>query len=251
MGLAHAYIHTGSLTQKSALQDAGAYLLTKTNNFSPSDGYLAAKLDQVFGGNTYTSHLLSNFYDPLAGGSYDYKGLGTLYDAAGYVNLVRTKRVSDGIPNLAAWDLGMGLVAAAMAGADTTAWIAGVKGEIDELDGDTDYDVIGLAGAVYGLAYVGEDYDPTAGEHAAASNLDDLAEILVTYQISSGGFAWNSNWVIPNDGDEAVQETAYSILALNQVDRPAYMNQIKKASHYLISVQLPTGGWKNYEFVRA
>ena len=50
--------------------------------------------------------------------------------------------------------------------------------------------MIGLAGAVYGLAAGGEDYDPVAGEHAAASNLSDLAAILASYQIDGGGFAY-------------------------------------------------------------
>ena len=46
-GLAMAYGVTGD----AALADAGALFLTKTTNFSPSDGYLAAKLDEIFGGN--------------------------------------------------------------------------------------------------------------------------------------------------------------------------------------------------------
>ena len=49
-------------------------------------------------------------------------------------------------------------------------WVAGTKAEINELDGEAYYDVLGLAGAVYGLAYVGVDFDPTAGQHAAASS---------------------------------------------------------------------------------
>ena len=47
---------------------------------------------------------------------------------------------------MAAWDIGMGLVGASMCGASTTDWIAGVKAEINELDGDyVSYDVIGLS----------------------------------------------------------------------------------------------------------
>ena len=173
-GLAEAYVYTSDPDHKAALQAAGAFLLAKTNNFSPPDGYLATALDDIFGGTTYTDHVMTNFYGPLAAGTYDRNGTGTLYDTAGYVNLIRTARASQGIPNLAAWDIGMGLVGAAAAGADTSAWIAGVKAEIDELDGSADYAVLGLAGAIYGLAYVGEDYDPIAGEHASASSLADL-----------------------------------------------------------------------------
>lgn len=246
-GLAMVYTATDAAGLLPALQQAGGFLLAKTNNFSPSDGYLAAQLDEIFGGTTYRDHLTANFYGPLAAGTYDKNGDGTLYDTAGYVNLIRTARASGGIANLAAWDVGMGLVGAASCGASTAEWIAGVKGEIDELDGAEYYDVIGLAGAVYGLAFVGEDYDPVAGEHAAASSLGDLADILASYQIAeSGGFAWSSAYVIPNDSNETIQETAYATMALDAVDRSAYRAAILAAGDYMVSVQLGTGGWENY-----
>jgi len=244
-GLAEAYLHTSDPDHLAALMAAGTLLLSKTNNFSPSDGYLAATLDDIFGGAVYTTHVMTNFYGPLAAGAYNRNGAGTLYDTAGYVNLIRTNRSGDQA-NMAAWDLGMGLVGAASAGADTTAWVTGVKAEINELDGANYYDVIGLAGAIYGLAYVSEDFDPTAGTHAAASNLADLGAILASYQISSGGFAWNSAYVIPNDGNEAVQETAYAILALDKLDRTTYLSDIQSAADYLGGNQLGTGGWENY-----
>jgi len=246
MGLLQSHWHTADPDFVTALQNAGALLLTKTNNFSPSDGYLAAALDGLLGGTTYVDHVTANFYAPLAAGTYDRNGAGTLYDTAGYVDLIRTSRANGGIGNLAAWDVAMGLVGAAAAGADTTAWIDGTKAEIDELDGAEYYDVIGLAGAVYGLAYVGEDFDPTTGEHAAAGNIGDLADILVSYQINQGGFAWNSNYVIPNDSNETIQETAYAVLALNEVDRAAYLSSIVGAADYMAAVQLSTGGWENY-----
>ncbi len=246
MGFAQAYSHTVDPDHLAALEDVGAFLLTKVNNFSPSDGYLAAKLDQVLGGTTYTAYVNTYFYDQLAAGTYDRNGLGTLYTTAAYVQLIRDARAGQGIANLAAWDIGMGLVGAASAGASTAEWVAGVEAEIDELDGDEYYDVIGLAGAVYGLAFVGEDFDPTAGEHASAGSLSDLAAILASYQIAGGGFAWNSNYVIPGDGNETIQETAYATMALNEVDRSGYWAEIRGAADYMRSVQLGTGGWENY-----
>jgi len=245
-GLAQAYSLTGDAAQLSALTDAGSLLLSKTNNFSPSDGYLAVELDRVFGGTTYTDHVTTNFYDELAAGTYDRNGAGTLYDTAGYVNLVRTARANQGIGNLAAWDLGMGLYAAGLAGADTSDWIDGVKAEVDELDGSAYYDVIGLAGAIFGLASVGEDFDPTAGEHAAAGNLGDLGGILAGYQIDGGGFAWNSNYIIAGDNNETIQETAYSALALYELDKVNYLTQVLGARWYMQGSQLATGGWANY-----
>jgi hypothetical protein len=246
MGLAQAYQVTGDTAFKDALFNAGEFLLDKTNNFSPSDGYLAVQLDQIFGGTTYSDHLKTNYYDPLAAGNYDYKGEGTLYNTDSYVTKIRTDRANGGIPNLAAWDVGMGLFAAGEMGADISAWIAGAEAEINELNGADYYDVIGLAGAIFGLASVGEDFDPTAGEHAAAGSLDDLAAILAGYQIAGGGFTWNSNYLGEGEGNETVQETAYAILALNAVDPVAYAGVIAGAAQYLKDVQLTTGGWENY-----
>ena len=71
MGLAQAYQQTGIVTQRTALLNAGALLLTKTNNFSPSDGYLALQLDKIFGVTTYTTHVKTNFYAQLAAGTYE------------------------------------------------------------------------------------------------------------------------------------------------------------------------------------
>lgn len=246
MGLAQAYLVTGDANHLAALQDAGALLLSKTNNFSPSDGYLAAQLDGIFGGTTYVNHVNTNFYGPLAAGTYNRNGAGTLYSTASYVNLIRTSR-SGVSANLAAWDIGMGLVGAVSAGADSTEWISGLKAEINELDGSgaTYYDVIGLAGAVYGLAFIGEDFNPTSGQHASAASLADLAAILASYQLSTGGFTWTATANTINS-DEAVQETAYAVLALHQFDPTTYFDVIQNATAYLRSAQLGTGGWSNY-----
>jgi len=242
MGLAKAYEVTQDPTLLSALVLAGNYLLDKTNNFSPSDGYLAAELDSIFGVTTYVDHMNLYFYGPLANGTYDYHGEGTLYDTAGYIQLIRDHRTGD-YANIAAWDIGIGLVAAAMCGADTSDWIAGVKAEIDELDATKYYAVLGLAGAIYGLAYVNEDYDPQAGSYADASSLADLAAILATYQMESGGFTWMPGEMDP--GDETTQETAYAVLALKQFDPATYALAIEKATAYLASHQMDTGGWNN------
>jgi len=244
MGLAQAYLATGDAGHYTALQAAGGFLLSKTNVFSPSDGYLAGQLDAVFGGDTYSNHVRDYFYDPLAAGTYDHKGEGTLYDTAGYVQRIHDSRHNGGIGNLAAWDIGIGVVGAQSVGASTIEWIDGTKNEIDLLDASGSYDVIGLAGAVYGLAFSSEDFDPEAGEHAEASSLGDLAGILASYQIDGGGFAWDAGQVVP--GEETVQETAYAVLALNEFDRSGYWSNLLGAASYLTDAQLATGGWANY-----
>jgi len=247
-GLAQAYRLSGDPAMLAALQKVSAFLLAKTNTFSPSDGYLAAELDAVLGGTTHVDHLNTHFYGPLAAGTYDRNGAGTLYSTASYLDLIDTARAGQGIANLAAWDIGMGLVGAAscgVSGSELDQWIQATKDEIDELDGAEDCDVIGLAGAVYGLAFVGEDFDPTAGEHAAAGSLQDLAGILAGYQITeTGGFTWNSAYVIPYQDNETAQETAYSILALREVG--GYGNVILEAANWLASMQLSGGGFLSY-----
>jgi hypothetical protein len=244
-GLAKVYRATGDAGMLAALGKVSTYLLAKTNNFSPSDGYLAAELDAVLGVTTHVEHLNANFYGPLAAGTYNKDGAGTLYDTAGYVNLVRTRR-SGGQANLAAWDVGMGLVGAAscgVGGAQLEIWIAGVEAEIDELAAG-DYDVIGLAGALYGLAYVNRDFDPTAGLFADAASLSDLASILVTYQLSTGGFTWSTTAMEEGQGNETIQETAYAVMALNALN--GYREQVNVAVNYVLGVQLATGGWEDW-----
>jgi hypothetical protein len=230
-GLAQAYLQTGDSAHRASLQKAGSLLLSKTNYFSPPDGYLAAQLDAIFGGTTYRDFVNTNYYGKLAAGTYDHQGLGILYNTQTYVQMLRDRRSST--PNVAAWDLGMGLAGAASAGASTTEWITGVKAEIDELDGTKDsYKVLGLAGAIYGLAFVHENYDPLSGDYASASSLSDLADILASQPLTSGA-----------DDGELLQRNAYAILALNQFNRTKYLSVIQNAADYLISVQKPTGGW--------
>ncbi len=67
-------------------------------------------------------------------------------------------------------------LAARRRGANTSPWPAGTRAEIDQLDGNAYYDVLGLAGSILGQASVGQDFDPTVGEHALASSLGDLAD---------------------------------------------------------------------------
>jgi hypothetical protein len=253
-GLAEAYSVTGDAAQLAALGDAGSLLLSKTS-FSTSDGYLAAALDEVFGGNTYVSYIKTNFYDALAAGTYDRDG--TTYTTEEYVNFVRNYR-SGQSANLAAWDVGMGLVSAASCGVTGTElqyWIDGAKAEINELDDYDDesnvmyYFSEGLAGALYGLAFVGEDIAPVEGYYAGAANIGELFDALAALQNPNGGIIWHPDYTLEDDQNEGTQKTAYSILAFNEYDRNAYLDNIIAAADYLMSIQLPTGGWDNYPAV--
>jgi hypothetical protein len=248
MGLLGAYRSARDAAYLPSLVNAGQRLLSKAPvEITPDDGYFAVALDAVFDVNTYTDYVKANFYDPLAAGTYDFLGDGSLQvNAQGYVFLLGLWRDYQDLPNLAALDCGVGLYSAGLIGADTSAWIEGVKAEIEELDGADVFDVLGLAGAVLGLASVGEDFDPNVGECAEADGLADLAAILASYQLSTGGFTWNSRNLAEGQANETVQETAFAILALAQCDPEGYRDVIARAAAYLEAVQLPTGGWEDY-----
>jgi hypothetical protein len=248
MGLLYAYLWTGDPNHLEALGNAAANLLGKPSRLiTPSDGYFAAALDVVFAVTTHSDYVNERFYEPLAAGTYDFLGDGTLLvDTSQYIAIMRWLRDRQGAANLAALDCGVGLYAAHLMGADTSAWIAAAKAEVNELDGGDIYGVLGLAGAVFGLAAVGEDIDPDEGEYAAADSLADLAAVLAGYQLSTGGFTWNSLSMEEDAANETVQETAFAILALNEVDRQAYLATIENAAAYLEGVRLPAGGWENF-----
>jgi len=243
MGLCKAYEATKDPDMLPAISKVATFLQGKVYNFSPPDGYLAVELDKILGGNTNVTHVKTHFYDKLALGTYNRNNAGVLYSTASYVNLVRTNRANQGIPNLAAWDVGMGLVAAKACGASTAEWIAGTEAEINELAAG-DYDVIGLAGALYGLKAAGVEFDPSGGLFADASSLRDLADMLVGYQLSTGGFTRRTTAMGEGEDNETVQETAYAMLALDAMGH--YSSEIAKAAEWLSGFQLATGGWADY-----
>jgi hypothetical protein len=243
MGLAKAYIRTEDPNMFAALQKAKIFLLSKTDNFTTADGALAAELDRILGGTACVDYVVANFYDKLATWTYYDAQTHTTHSTATYIQAVR-ERYSGGTANLAAWELGLAVRSAHVVGASPTLWLVGLKAEIDELDITLGHDVLGLAGAVLGLAAVGEDYDPQAGPHAAASSLSDLAEILASYQLDTGGFTWHAG--LMDEGlDEMIQETTYATLALNEFDRTGYSAELNTAGIYIQTVQLATGGWEN------
>jgi hypothetical protein len=233
----------GSPAQSAPIAKVGNFLLGKSNTFSPSDGYLAVALDDYYGGSTYSTHLTNNYYAPLAAGTYNLNGLGTLYNTASYVAAIRASRTGVNA-NLGAYDLGVGLYAAAKIGATTGDWITGLKAEVNELSAGDYYDVLGLATGVLGLSAANEAFDPTSGSFASANSVSDLAAQLTTYQLSDGSFTWLTSEL--SLGNDSAQETAYAILALNEANRAGYYSVLENAADFLKGAQLPSGGWENY-----
>lgn len=255
LGLAYAYCRTGDPDMRTALQTAGQLLLQKTNDFYANEGTFAAALDSIFETTDYSTHVRTAFYDRLAAGTYyDTRTDTPNMTTAMYIQSKLDMYISQ--PNGAAWDLGLSLVDVAAVGADTTLWADAVKTAIEQMalgekideDYINDYDVLGLAGALYGLAAAGIEFDPQVGPFTAAENLRDLGDILASWQLLSGGFTFNSAAREENVGNEFLQETAYAARALFAVDRDRFWTNIHNADAFIASNQMNTGGWENTAF---
>lgn len=235
IGLTQAYKATHDTGLYTALRKSAAALTAQTR-FSPHDGQFAAELDSVYGGNTYRNYVKTNFFDKLENRTYPISG-----HPSGYAEVIQGVRdyQSDNYANYAGWDLGLYLASAVSVGATTTPWTTATKEELNKITKDPEGDVTGLAGALYGLAYAHEDFDPTSGAYAIAHSLADLAGILAGYQLSSGGFALTSQNLTL--GHEGRQETAYAVLALDMIG--GYSQAIDHADSWLQGVQQSNGGW--------
>ena len=249
MGLVQAYLKTGDSDHLAALQNLSANLQTQRTYtttpyyFSCWDGLLAARLDSILGGTANVDYVKAHFYDELAAGTYEWGG--AYYDTGGFVDGLLARR-----PGWAAWDVGVGLASAGSVGASTSEWVQGTKDALNELEGDTglgSYWVLDLASGVFGLACAGvTDFVGTSGgPFDGVGGVSGLAAILADAQMTSGGFTWDKNTMIPGD-DESAQATAYAILGLNEFDSSTYASQIQSARDYLVSVQLATGGWEDF-----
>ena len=236
LGLLRAFQRTGKSTQKDALSTASGFLQTfAEGDFSAGNqGTLAVGLDNLADISGNVDHMNTGFYEKLSQGNYlDYTS------TEDYVDRGRVSRRNRN-DNLAAWDMGEGLHSASTIGAgDRGAWVEGTKAELNLMDKDGDYVAIGLAGAIHGLASAGETFDPTNGDFASNDSIKELArELADNYQLPNGGFAHYDNSETAD-----LQVTAYSILALDAVDREAFGADIQSAYEYLTSAQTDSGGF--------
>jgi prenyltransferase beta subunit len=115
-------------------------------------------------------------------------------------------------------------------------------------------DIIGLAGAVRGLAFAGRFSFPaiSAPLHPGVDGIDnlvDLAAYLASLQNVDGSWNWHSNLASPAESDKDVQTTAYALLALLEVDvmtAASYQSATSSARDWLVSMQLPNGGFPEF-----
>ena len=125
--------------------------------------------------------------------------------------------------------------------AQVTAFTDAIKYGINILDSTaTHSDLLGLAGGVMGLSWLGEDFDPTSGDFAAASSTAELADMLAGYQNVNG--SWYDT--ISSGVDEDLQVTAYALLALDAANSSGqYDSEIGLGLNYLVGMQNTDGSW--------
>ncbi|MDX2435808.1 MAG: terpene cyclase/mutase family protein, partial [Acidobacteriota bacterium] len=200
-------------------------------------------------------HVATELFDELAAGTYGPDD----FDTAGWIANIQTGRSGEWI-NLRPWEFHALINVAGVLGqpGQDALFEQGVLDGLNTLDNSqpsTVYsDIIGLAGAVRGLAYARRYTFPAivAPLHTGVNgidNLEDLAAYLASLQNPNGSWYWHSNLAAPVTGDEDVQTTAYALLALLEVDvmtAASYQPATEAARDWLVSMQLPNGGFPEY-----
>ncbi len=240
MGLAQAYLTTGDPAHLAALVNAGGLLVAGTNNFSSQDAYFAAQLDEIIGGTTYKDHMATNWYGPLAAGEYDRNGADTNYDTQGLIDFYVGVRTGQGFQNLLGWDIGAALAGAVANGIDgdeIDIWKAGTETAVAGFVSEGSYEILGLAGAIYGLSCAYPSDPPTTDLDLVAL-ADQLAALQITGEVPPDDI-YNGSF------GGSTQNTAFAIIAMTSVDSKRYANQINDAANWIIGLQSEsgTGGW--------
>jgi hypothetical protein len=204
---------------------------------------------------TFSTFVSTGLFDELAAGTYGPDDL----DTAGWIAGIQANRTGAWV-NLRPWEF-QTLVPAAAAlgqtGQDALFEQALLDGlaTLDNSDPGTVYsDVIGLAGGVRGLAAARRYAFPaiSAPLHSGVDGVDSLetlAATLAQLQNPDGSWSWHSNLAAPALEDEDVQTTAYAVLALLDVDvmtAASYRTATQAARDWLVSMQLPDGGFPEY-----
>jgi len=257
LGVLGTYNHTRDPADLVGALNGGAFDLAYTydngearfGSFTPTFMRLLASAS---GNTTFSDHAATGFFGALDAATYGPDDL----DTAGWIAAVETHRSGVWV-NLRAWEFHNLIETASILGqAGQTdlfeqAVLDGLM-TLDNSDPDNVYsDIIGLAGAVQGLAFARRYTFPAIsaplhpGIHGI-DNLEDLAAYLASLQNPNGSWYWHSNLVAPATGDEDVQTTAYAVMALLEIDvmtAASYQPATEVARNWIHSLQLPDGGF--------
>jgi len=246
-GLIQAFRRTGNAAYIDAATAAGDFLLANPNNFpsttikrfTGADTLFLVELTRATGEQQYRDLVVNDFWNRLEAGNY---GPDSNWDAADFVAAEFVRRAS--IPELVAWDLSWGVVAAHIEGRTeiAQAFLDGILQSLEGVpDAGADNDLVGLSGAVWAAARTGLELDPSSGKWAAADSTMDLANTLLTFQQASGGILFNSSADPMDASNQDSQVTAFTLLALDLLDRDGFATEIASAGQYLIDQQQASG----------
>lgn len=225
---------------------------SRFGSFTPMYLYILSRASR---NTTFSSHVAFGFFDELVAGTYGPDDL----DTSGWIAALQTHRSGAWI-NLRPWEFHALIDVAEVLGQpgqDALFEQAVLDGldTLDNSDPDSVYsDIIGLAGAVRGLAAARRYSFPAiaAPLHPGIDgidNLEDLTAYLASVQNPNGSWYWHSDLAAPAAGDEDVQTTAYALLALLEADvmtAASYQPAAGMARDWLLSLQLPDGGFPQY-----
>jgi hypothetical protein len=210
--------------------------------------YLARASDNT----TFSTFVSTRLFDELVAGTYGPADL----DTAGWIADIESGRTGAWV-NLRPWEFHTLIRAARELGqpGQDALFEQGVLDGLDTLDNSdpsTVYsDIIGLAGAVRGLAIARRTiFDPiSAPNHPGVDGiftLNGLAAYLASLQNPDGSWYWHSNLIAPTADDQDVQTTAYATLALLEADTltaTSHVAAAQNARDWLVSMQLLNGGF--------
>jgi hypothetical protein len=260
-GLLDAYEATADANHLSAAVDAGDFDLTSQwpgggeARFGTLTPAFMVQLSAASADSTYSDFAEIEFFDELTAGTYGDND----WDTAGFIAAVQAARAGTWI-NLLPWEFHTLISTASAIGnaGQDTAFLNGLLDGLDTLDNTAPAsvysDMIGLAGAVRGLALSGALTFPAINSpnHAlidGIDNLEDLANVLAGLQNGNGSWYWHSNLASPTSGDEDTQSTAYAVMALaaaSPVLAANYGPEVAAGRDWLLGMQLPSGGFLSY-----
>lgn len=260
LGVLGAYSHTRETTDLLGATHGGIFELgyefpngeARFGTFTP---FFMLSLSRASGIQTFADFTANEFFDALHSGTYGPDDL----DAAGWIAEVEAGRTGAWV-NLRSWEFHNLIPTAEVLGQPgqsdlfAQAVLDGLA-TLDNTDPDNVYsDIVGLAGAVRGLAFARSLSFPSisAPLHPGVDgidNLEDLVAYLASLQNPDGSWYWHSNLAAPVLIDEGVQTTAYATLALLEADiatAASYQPATESARDWMASLQLVDGGFPSW-----
>lgn len=260
LGVLDVYPYTADAAHLAGAVAGGGYEQTSMygngeSRFGSFAPYFLMRLSAASGDMQYSNYAATEFFDELTAATYGPSDL----DTAGWIAAVQAGR-SGGLINLRPWEfstVASTATAIGNAGQDA-AFVQGILDGLNTLDNSNPfavyYDLLGLAGAVRGLALTGTTSFPAVvSPNFAAINgvttLQGLADVLAGFQNVNGSWYWASQIPGPGASDEDTQTSAYAVMALRDADplvASDYSANVANGRAWINSMQLVGGGFLSY-----